>query len=123
MNKNYLIGSIINGTEYFYISKHFNEFNKNIIYIGKDDREIFEIKDKLHWLLPKTKILLFRSWDQIPYDKVSPSKEIQSERINTLYEISNNNKLVILTSINAIIQKTIDTSFINENVIKIEINI
>ena len=26
--------------------------------------------------------MIYRSWDQIPYDNVSPSKEIQSERIN-----------------------------------------
>ena len=65
-------------------------------------------KKKLKWLLPNTEIfLIYRSWDQIPYDNVSPSKEIQSERIKTLYNYLIKKKKIILTSINAIIQKTI----------------
>ena len=35
-------------------------------------------------MLPNIEILLFKAWDQIPYDKVSPSKEIQIERLKTL---------------------------------------
>ena len=39
----------------------------------------------LTWLLPKQKILLYKAWDQIPYDNISPSKEIQTSRLETLY--------------------------------------
>ena len=93
-----LIGSIFKGTEHFYLCEHFNNFSETIVYIARDDREIFQIKDKLEWLLPCSKILIFRSWDQIPYDKVSPATEIQQERIKTLNElVFNKNKLIILT--------------------------
>ena len=92
MNKSNLVGSIYKGTEQFYIAKHFTNTNNSIVYIARDDREIFQIKEKLEWLLPNNKILIFRSWDQIPYDKVSPTKEIQSERIKTLYELIVNKK-------------------------------
>ena len=95
--------------------------NNSIVYIARDDREIYQIKEKLEWLLPNNKILLFRSWDQIPYDKVSPTKEIQSERIKTLYEliVNKKKKYIVLTSVNAIIQKIVNEKFIKKNFILI----
>jgi len=123
MKKNEYLSSIPLQGEAFAISELFQNIDNSILYISKDDREIFNIKEKIEWLLPKTEILIFRSWDQIPYDNVSPSKEIQSERIKTLYNLlKNNKKKIILTSINAIIQKTIDKNFLNENIIKISVN-
>ena len=123
MNKNKFLSSIPHQSEAFAISELFNNLDNSILYISKDDREIFNIKEKLNWLLPEIEILIYRSWDQIPYDNVSPSKEIQSERIKTLYNLlNNNNKKIILTSINAIIQKTIDKQFLNDNQIEISIN-
>ena len=123
MNKIENISSIPITSESFYISELFIKRNTNILYVAKDDREIFNIKEKIKWLLPKTEILIYRSWDQIPYDSVSPSKVIQCERIKTLYTLLNNNKKkIILTSINAIIQKTINRNFLNENIIEILVN-
>ena len=83
MNNVKLIGSISQGYEFLFIADFFRKKNCSILYIARNDREIFEIKDRLKWILPSTDILIFRSWDQIPYDNVSPSKEIQSERIKT----------------------------------------
>ena len=123
MFKNEFISSIPLKAEAFAIKELFDQSSNSILYISKDDREIFNIKEKINWLLPKTDILIYRSWDQIPYDNVSPSKEIQSERIKTLYSLlKNNKKKIILTSINAIIQKTIDQNFLNENILEISLN-
>ena len=60
MFKSHLIGSIYKGTEHFYIAEHFTSKNRSIVYIARDDLEIFQIKEKLRWLLPDSKILLFR---------------------------------------------------------------
>ena len=125
MNNTNLIGSINNGNEYFYISQHFL-INKNpILFIGRNDREIFQINEKLKWFLPDANILIFRSWDQIPYDKVSPSINIQAERIKTLHELNliKNNNIIVLTTVNAIIQKTVNQEFINNYIITISKNI
>ena len=84
MNRNLVLGSVPQGSEAFAISDDFINIDKSILYIASDNREIFNVNRKLKWLLPESEILIYRSWDQIPYDKVSPSKEIQSERIKTL---------------------------------------
>jgi len=122
MNKDIRLGSVLQGAEAFAIAKNFINIDKSILFIASDDREIFDIQSKLKWLLPKTEILIYRSWDQIPYDNVSPSKEIQSERIKTLYKINNKNKKIIVTSVNAIIQRTINKDFLKKNFVEIFIN-
>ena len=89
---------------------------QSILYIGKNDIEINSIENKLKWLLPNDLIFTFRSWDQIPYDLVSPSKEIQLERIKTLYYLnSTNKKKIVLTTINAVLQKTLYKDFLIKN--------
>ena len=117
------LGSVHKGSEAFIIAEHFVNKEKSILYIARDDREIYALQSKLFWLLPKADILIFRSWDQIPYDSVSPSREIQSERIKTLYQLSvNKQKKIILSSVNAIIQRTVDQSFIKKNYVTIFVN-
>ena len=117
MNNNTSLGSVFKGAEPFIISEYYHKSEESILYVAKDDREIYEIYDKIKWLLPESEILIYRSWDLIPYDNVSPSKEIQSERIKTLYSLENKNKKLIITSVNAIIQKTIDKNFLKNNFI------
>ena len=120
MNKNINLGSVLLGSEAFLLAENFKQNKKSILFIARDDREIFDIVLKLKWLLPKNDLLIYRSWDQIPYDNVSPSKNIQSERIKTLYKLINDkNKKLILTSVNAIVQKTVNKDFIKKNYIKI----
>ena len=113
------------GSEAFEIVQKFKSIDKSFMYIARDDREIYNISSRLKWLLPNNKILIYRSWDQIPYDNVSPSKEIQSERIKTLYYLNKKDrkdKQIIITSVNAIVQKTINKDFLNKNFIEIRKN-
>ena len=111
------IGPVIDKTEAFIISEIFQKSEKSKIYIGKDDREIINIKNKLTWLLPNQLVLLYKAWDQIPYDNISPSKEIQTSRLETLYNLISNNekKIIVLTTLNAIIQKTLPKNEITKN--------
>ncbi len=118
-NKN-TIGPSIHNVEPFFISQLYQNSNKSILYIGKDEKEISSMEQKIKWLLPDVEILLFKSWDQIPYDNVSPSKEVQIERLKSLKILSNSKaKRIILTTINSITQKIIPRSIINSQFFKI----
>ena len=116
-----LIGSVSKGNESFFLSEYYKKNNQSsILYISRNDKEIFDIKSKIEWLIPSVQVLIYRSWDQIPYDSVSPSSKIQSERIKTLYKIFNDKKpKIIISSVNAILQRTISINFINKNIIEI----
>ena len=115
-------GPVIDKTEAFIISDISHNSDTSLVYIGKDDREIINIKNTSTWLLPDQLVLLYKAWDQIPYDNISPSKEIQTSRLETLFHlISNNEKKIILTTLNAIIQKTLPKNEITKNFITISI--
>ena len=115
------IGPVIDKTEAFIISEIFHNSDTTLVYIGKDDREIINIKNKLTWLIPDELVLLYKAWDQIPYDNISPSKEIQTSRLETLFLLSSGNKKknIVLTTLNAIIQKTLPKNEITKNFITI----
>ena len=117
MKNKKIVGPVYKESEAFILANFYKKNNQSILYIGKDDIEINETENKLKWLFPNDLIFTFRSWDQIPYDLVSPSKEIQLERIKTLYYLlkSTNKKKIVLTTINAIIQKTLNKDFVLKN--------
>jgi len=124
MNKKTNLSSVMKGAEPFEIAQEFINFEKSIMYIARDEREIYYVYSKLKWFLPKADILIYRSWNQIPYDNVSPSKKIQSERIKNLYCLyTDQNKKIIITTVNAIIQKTVNKNFLTKNFIEIYVNI
>ena len=56
-NKN-TIGPSIHNVEPFFISQLYQNSNKSILYIGKDEREISSMEQKIKWLLPDVEILL-----------------------------------------------------------------
>ena len=118
------IGPVIDKTEAFIISEIFNNSENSIVYVGKNDREIINIQQKLSWLLPQQKILLYKAWDQIPYDNISPSKEIQTSRLETLFYLNSHTeeKIILLTTLNGIIQKTLPKNEIKKNFITISKN-
>ena len=77
MSRKTNLSSVIKGAEPFEIAQEFINFDKSIMYIARDEREVYNVYSKLKWFLPKSDILIYRSWNQIPYDNVSPSKKIQ----------------------------------------------
>ena len=45
------LGSVHKGSEAFIIAEHFANKEKSILYIARDDREIYALQSKLFWLL------------------------------------------------------------------------
>ena len=50
------IGPVIDKTEAFLISEIFHKSDTSLVYIGKDEREIINIKNKLTRLIPSQKV-------------------------------------------------------------------
>ena len=123
MKNKKFIGPVYKESEAFILANFYEKNSQSILYIGKDDIEINSVENKLKWLLPNDLIFNFRSWDQIPYDLVSPSKEIQLGRIKTLYYLNLiKKKKIVLTTINAVLQKTLYKDFILKNSFEIYAN-
>jgi transcription-repair coupling factor (superfamily II helicase) len=104
------------------ISQNFQ--NNDAIFIAKNDAEMDFFEKQLCFFTPnileKYEIVIFPAWDCLPYDRVSPKQNLISQRIRTLYKLSNrkasdNKKFFIITSYNAISQKIISPQLIKNS--------
>ena len=82
-----------------------------LIFVARDDARAFRIMKTLAFLRPEVRTQWFPAWDCLPYDRVSPNREIAAQRIATLTLLANRgDKLfkkpfVLFTTVNAFTQK------------------
>lgn len=90
------------------IAKNFTD--SDLVYIAANDAEMEVIQKQVQFFAPDFEILNFYAWDCLPYDRASPKPMILANRIKTLYRLatrSANKKFFIITSVNALLQKTV----------------
>ena len=85
------------------------------IHVARDDRRQEQLAAGLAFFAPQTKIIALPAWDTVPYDRVSPNAEIVARRITALGRLaigSLKESAVILTTVNAILQRLPPRAFI-----------
>ncbi|MCQ2965225.1 MAG: transcription-repair coupling factor [Alphaproteobacteria bacterium] len=96
---------------------------KKIVFICRDEKRLQQIEQEILFYGINFNLLVFPSWDTVPYDRISPSSDIISKRINTLSFLNNddeNSNTLLLTSIPAILQKLPPKNFFEKSY-KIEV--
>ncbi|MGB0844985.1 MAG: hypothetical protein ACPGVN_09615, partial [Alphaproteobacteria bacterium] len=90
-----------------------------MIFVARDDKHMNSIQQSLRFFMGETPVLTFPAWDCLPYDRVSPQKELVGQRLTTLAQLARvdfsalkNPGLIVLTSINALLQRTVPKSAI-----------
>ncbi len=119
----YKLSSVVDGSEIFPLMELLKDSGSGLIYIAIDDTHMERTKAELAFFSPDIEVLTFPAWDSIPYDRISPNHNIVSERIKTLGKLVNNKALntqcsapntILITTINAIIQRVIPPEVIGE---------
>ncbi len=109
----------------FYISDLLSDNAlKHIVHIALDDKSMRSTAENLGYFCPTAKILTFPAWDCLPYDRVSPNSSVVAKRIEALAEIiftPKTTQLVVVTTINALLQRVPDINFIRENSLKLKV--
>ncbi|MEL6379876.1 MAG: transcription-repair coupling factor [Pseudomonadota bacterium] len=81
-----------------------------ILYVARDAARANAMREALQFFAPDIPTLDYPAWDCLPYDRVSPSSAVSSQRMATLAMMSahkqNDGPLIIVTAINAILQRT-----------------
>ncbi|CAN0505607.1 unnamed protein product, partial [Discosporangium mesarthrocarpum] len=54
------------------------------LHIARDAKRMAEMADALAFFAPAIRVISFPAWDCLPYDRVSPNREVVSQRIDTL---------------------------------------
>ena len=74
-----------------------------------DDLHAAAIADGVRFFAPDVAVLPFPAWDCLPYDRVSPKSDTESERLATLAALARRTKdsgpAVVVTTINAVLQR------------------
>ena len=82
---------------------------RDLCHIARNDARVETISDALAFFAPDIEVLVFPAWDCLPYDRVSPKPTILSARMDTLSRLVRDKPSaprLILTTINAVLQRT-----------------
>lgn len=112
-NGTFSIGGVTEGAESFIIKQMLQK--SSCVFVARDDKHLALVKDYLIAINKDCEILEFPAWDVIPYSRSSPASHIQSLRLKTLHKLAQNrikDNCIILTTINAITQRTLPKAYI-----------
>ena len=94
-----------------------------IIHIARDDARALALKAAVNFFDPTIDVLDFPAWDCLPYDRVSPNKEISCLRMSVLTSLVLNKPRVdlLITTANAITQRVPPTNFIKASSLVLQV--
>jgi transcription-repair coupling factor (superfamily II helicase) len=80
-----------------------------LVHVARDDARLAKLADAIAFFAPEIEVLLFPAWDCLPYDRVSPHRDIVSQRIDTLTRLlkppANAARRIVLTTVAALLQR------------------
>ncbi|WP_026986225.1 transcription-repair coupling factor [Fodinicurvata fenggangensis] len=77
-----------------------------LLHVCRDDARMARLAEVLSFFAPNLDILSVPAWDCLPYDRVSPHRDIVSQRIAGLSRlISDKPPEIVLTTVNALLQR------------------
>ncbi|WP_044215053.1 transcription-repair coupling factor [Candidatus Endolissoclinum faulkneri] len=86
-----------------------------LLHVACDDTMSSELKRAIAFFDPELEVMQLPPWDCLPYDRVSPNKEIMGRRIEALSMLAlrklTAKPAVLLTSVNAVLQRVPPKSF------------
>ncbi len=88
-----------------------------VLHVARDGNRLATLEEALSFFAPDVRVLSFPAWDSVPYDRVAPNAETIANRIATLSELTergpdDTKPLVLLTSVNAVLQRVPPPAFI-----------
>ncbi len=81
---------------------------KTLTLVVRDDAALARAAAVLRFFAPGTEVLPLPAWDCLPYDRVSPHRDIVAQRLDTLIRLKSKVRghgRVLLTTVNALLQR------------------
>ena len=86
-----------------------------LVIICSDSQTVIRLEQELGYLCHQEPLLIFRDYETLPYDQLSPHQDIISSRLNFLAQAPNFTNGIILTSVNAIMQRLAPVSYVGQS--------
>ena len=82
-----------------------------VLAIGLDEEKATRLLHAVKFFAPDAQALFLPAWDCLPYDRSSPNAEVLSERIATLGKLIKQPPRLLVTTVNAALQRLPPVSF------------
>ncbi len=103
------LGGVLTASDVFVLCDLYHQHKgQTLTIIAEDDADMKRLSDLLSYVLPDIRILSFPAWDCLPYDRVSPRKDIVGQRLKTLQillESDGKKQQIVLTTPGAFLQR------------------
>lgn len=100
------LGGVPQGYQPFILDELFTKHQKSIVFVSSTEEHLYNLQQQLNVINPNLPTLVFPGWDCLPYDRVSPSLDVVTTRLETLTKlIEKTTPVCILTSISAFTQR------------------
>ena len=80
-----------------------------VVFVATEELHAAAVADGVRFFAPDVTVLSFPAWDCLPYDRMSPKPDIESERLATLAALAARGKdarpTVVITVVNAVLQR------------------
>lgn len=80
--------------------------NAPVLHVARDDNRVAALREGLAFFAPDLTVVSLPAWDCLPYDRVSPNRDLSTRRVQALGALARVRvPAVILTTVNAFVQK------------------
>lgn len=90
-------------------------FKHPLVVLCADSADAARLEHELRYLAFKEPIATFRDYETLPFDMLSPHQDIISSRLEFLSRAANINDGIIITSINAMMQRLAPLDYVQKN--------
>ena len=86
--------------------------NTQVAIVTADAADAHRLQDEISFFAPEVRCVLFPDWETLPYDSFSPHQDLISERLATLWRISQGDADVILIPATTALYRLAPPSFL-----------
>ncbi len=103
-----LIANAPEGLDALFLAQQANsDPQRPILHVARDDARMAQMAEVLAFFAPDLRLELFPAWDCLPYDRISPHRDLVAQRLATLARLGTPSQQprVLLTTINGLLQR------------------
>lgn len=100
------LAGVADGFEAFVLASLYHaQPDSSLVYIAQNDASAQTFLQTLNFIIPNVTAAWLPAWDCAPYDRISPHADVMATRIQTLLGLAQDKPAVVVTTINAALQK------------------
>jgi len=119
-----IAGGVPEGVDALLLGELARHAGAPVLHVARDGNRLATLQEAIAFFAPDVEVLSVPAWDSVPYDRVAPNAEIIADRIEALSALAeragdDKTPLVLLTTVNAVVQRVPPRDFIAGSSLKL----